>query len=284
MRTPSRSKPRPTAPQQWWGIDMTKVMVQPLGCVYVVIVLDWYTKKIVGHYAGLQAKSTHWLLALEQAVQSQFPAGIQGQRLSLMSDNGCQPTSVAFMKTCVTLGIAQAFTSYNNPKGNADTERLMRTLKEELLWLREWTSPLELERVLAAWVDWYNTSYLHSALGYRTPGQVEQHYSHSTQFVAACQMGSITESPAFSKHRYHPCLTFLSLHRTFRKNEDRRRQVLTATERNAAHCSTVSALILAVHTFLLKRAEVFAELTRRIRWIGVVCHNHLHHGPSIENK
>jgi putative transposase len=41
------------------------------------------------------------------------------------------------MKTCATLGITQAFTSYNNPKGNADTERLMRTLKEELLWLRE---------------------------------------------------------------------------------------------------------------------------------------------------
>lgn len=98
-------------------------------------------------------------------------------------------------------------------------------------------------------------------------------------------MGSITESPAFSKHRYHPCLNISFIPPdTFRKNEDRRRQVLTATERNAAHCSTVSALILAVHTFLLKRAEVFAELTRRIRWIGVVCHNHLHHGPSIENK
>jgi transposase InsO family protein len=186
-RTPGRSKPRPTAPQQWWGIDMTKVMVEPIGWVYVVLVLDWYTKKIVGHYAGLQAKSMHWLLALEQAVQHQFPAGAQGQGLSLMSDNGCQPTSVAFMKTCATLGITQAFTSYNNPIGNADTERLMRTLKEELLWLREWTSALDLERALAAWVDWYNMRYLHSALGYRTPCQVEQQYrvSHSTQFVAA---------------------------------------------------------------------------------------------------
>lgn len=182
-RTPGRSKPRPTAPHQWWGIDMTKVMVEPLGWMYVVIVLDWCTKKIVGHYAGLQAKSTHWLLALEQAVQRQFPAG--GQGLSLMSDNGCQPTSVVFMKTCATLGITQGFTSYNNPKGNADTERLMRTLKEELLWLREWTSALELERALAAWVNWYNTRYLHSALGYRTPCQVEQQLSHSTQFVAA---------------------------------------------------------------------------------------------------
>jgi transposase InsO family protein len=50
-----------------------------------------------------------------------------------MSDNGCQPTSVAFMKTCATLRITQSFTSDNNPKGNVDTERLMRTLKEELL-------------------------------------------------------------------------------------------------------------------------------------------------------
>lgn len=103
-----------------------------------------------------------------------------------MSDNGCQPTSVAFMKACATLGITQTFTSYNNPKGNADTERLMRTLKEELLWLHEWTSPLELEQALATWIEWYNRQYWHSALGYRTPCQVEQqHLSHSTQFVAA---------------------------------------------------------------------------------------------------
>jgi transposase InsO family protein len=185
LRTPTRSKPRPTAPNQWWGIDMTKVMVEPLGWVYVVIVLDWYTKKIVGHYAGLQAKTAHWLVALDHAVGCQFPHGSRDHGLHLMSDNGCQPTSAALMRACTTLGISQAFTSYNNPKGNADTERFMRTLKEELLWLREWTCALELERALAAWVDWYNTQYLHSALGYRTPCQIEQQLSHSTQFVAA---------------------------------------------------------------------------------------------------
>jgi putative transposase len=186
-RTPGRSKPRPTIPHQWWGIDMTKVMVEPIGWMYVVIVLDWYTKKIVGHYAGLQAKTAHWLVALNLAVQRQFPHGSRDQGLQLMSDNGCQPTSVAFMDTTAVLGITQAFTSYNNPKGNADTERLMRTLKEELLWLREWTSLLELEQALAAWIEWYNTRYLHSALGYRTPCQVEQQHllSHSTQIVAA---------------------------------------------------------------------------------------------------
>jgi putative transposase len=57
-----------------------------------------------------------------------------------MSDNGCQPISLAFLKACSTLGIQQAFTSYHNPKGNADTERVMRMLKEACLWLQEWSS------------------------------------------------------------------------------------------------------------------------------------------------
>jgi putative transposase len=82
-----------------------------------------------------------------------------------MSDNGCQPTALAFMKACSTLGIQQAFNSYNNPQGNADTERVMRTLKEEFLWLSEWTSPLALMRAREVWIAHSNAHYLHSALG-----------------------------------------------------------------------------------------------------------------------
>ncbi len=47
-RRPERSKPRAESPRQFWGIDMTKFMVPVIGWVYLVIVLDWYTKKIVG--------------------------------------------------------------------------------------------------------------------------------------------------------------------------------------------------------------------------------------------
>lgn len=65
--------------------------------MYLVIVLDWYTKKIVGHYVGLQAKMSHWLAALDRAVQRQFPIGSRDHGLHLMSDNGCQPTAVAFL-------------------------------------------------------------------------------------------------------------------------------------------------------------------------------------------
>jgi len=64
---------------------------------------------------------------------------------------------------------------------------MMRTLKEELLWLREWTSPVELEKALATWIVWYNNHYLHPALGYKTPSQWERDHqcSHTTQSEAA---------------------------------------------------------------------------------------------------
>ena len=121
------------------------------------------------------------------AVNRQFPHGVRGQGVSLMSDHGCQPTSVAFMQACSTLGIQQTFTSYNNPKCNADTERMMRTLKEECLWLQKWTCPFTLASALERWIEDYNKHYLHSALGYKSPRQFEREYliSHGTQFTAA---------------------------------------------------------------------------------------------------
>ena len=186
-RTPTTRKPRATAPNQWWGIDMTKVLVESFGWVYVVVVLDWYTKKFVGYHIGLQATTTHWLAALDLAVNRQFPQGIEGHALHLMSDNGCQPTSVRFLAVCGQLGITQTFTSYNNPKGNADTERSIRTLKEECLWLREWPSPFELADAVARWFESFNVSYLHSSLGYRTPEAYEQQWvtSHQTRLAPA---------------------------------------------------------------------------------------------------
>jgi putative transposase len=186
-RTPTGKKPRPTKPNEWWGIDMTKVLVEGVGWIYIVVVLEWYTQRIVGYDAGMQCTSQHWLAALEMAVNRQFPMGVRGQGLALMSDNGCQPTSTAFMRACGSLGIQHAFTSYNNPKGNADTERVMRTLKEAHLWLHEWTCPFTLAKVLKTWVDDYNEHYLHSTLGYKPPRQFEREYyrSHGTQLPAA---------------------------------------------------------------------------------------------------
>jgi hypothetical protein len=140
-----------------------------------------------------------WLLALDMAIDRQFPGGAREQDLSLMSDHGCQPASTAFMQACGTLGIQYAFTSSNNPKGNVDTERVMRTLKEECLWLKEWTYPSELIQALKAWIADYNEHYLHSSLGDKPPNRFEREYhtSYSTQFLKFRQKDSMSGRPLF---------------------------------------------------------------------------------------
>jgi putative transposase len=124
--------------------------------------------------------------ALEKGLNREFPAGVRGHGLKLMSDNGSQPTSLSFMKAFSNLEVGQVFTSYNNPKGNADTERMIRTMKEEFFWLREWENERELSQELNKWIEYYNRSYLHSALGYSSPIQAEEKcYSNHTSHLNA---------------------------------------------------------------------------------------------------
>jgi putative transposase len=176
-RTPQRSKPKAERPRQYWGIDMTKFMIPALGWIYLVIVLDWYTKKVVGWDLSLRSRSGEWKQALEMGIQREFPQGVKERGLKLISDNGSQPTSVSFMRDIGTLGIEQIFTSYDNPKGNAETERMMRTIKEEFLWLHEFSSLEEAKRAIHHWIEVdYNELYVHSALGYLSPEEFEHLY------------------------------------------------------------------------------------------------------------
>jgi putative transposase len=98
-------------PNQIWGIDMTKIMVNDWGWLYLHIVLDWCTKKIIGYSLSWQSKTKDWLDALDNALQLQFHDGIRNDEnvLSLVSDNGSQPTSVGFMAACSVLEIKQSF-------------------------------------------------------------------------------------------------------------------------------------------------------------------------------
>jgi len=175
-----RSKPRPDRPKQIWGIDMTKFIVNALGWVYLVLVLDWYTKKVVGWHISLRSKTADWKRALDMAVNREFPAGVRDAGLKLVSDNGSQPTSVSFMRDMASLGIEQIFTTYDNPKGNADTERMMRTIKEEVIWLNEFETLEQAKVTIGRWIENdYNRLYVHSALGYRSPEEFEALYNQN---------------------------------------------------------------------------------------------------------
>ncbi|MFQ6003051.1 MAG: integrase core domain-containing protein [Candidatus Zixiibacteriota bacterium] len=111
------------------------------------------------------------------AVNSEFPQGVRGKGLKLISDNGSQPTSTSFMEDMATLEVEQIFTSYDNPKGNADTERAIRTIKEEIIWLNEFSSLKEAKEKIGKWIETdYNKLYVHSGLGYLNPEEFERLY------------------------------------------------------------------------------------------------------------
>ena len=174
-RTPLPSKPKAHFRNHIWGTDMTKVKTS-MGWVYIHIVLDWYTKKIVGRHISWASKTSDWLEALHAAINNQFPEGYRSADgvLQLVSDNGCQPTSVAYMKACSEMSVRQIFTSFNNPKGNADTERVIRTLKEEMIWPNDWDNAFEAKVMLERIIDFYNNDTPHSAIGYRTPQEFDE--------------------------------------------------------------------------------------------------------------
>jgi len=174
-RNVNTTKPKTNLPNHIWGIDMTKIMIHSWGWVYLVVVLDWGSKKVVGWDLSLTSKTADWLSALDKALNYQFPNGLSEEnKLQLVSDNGSQPTSTRFLSSCSLLGIEQIFTSYCNPKGNAETERIFRTLKEDLIWLQDWLSVEQLRSSLATWFQNYNEDFPHSTLGYLTPSQFEQ--------------------------------------------------------------------------------------------------------------
>lgn len=174
----NRNKPRASRVNQFWGIDMTKVMIETFGWLYLVVVLDWYTKKIVGYSIGTRSRAVDWLDAINMACNQQFPEGIlrKEQELFLISDNGSQPTAEKFMKACSVMEMKQIFASYSNPKGNADTERVIKTIKHDFVWVNEFNSPIDFINRFAQWVPRYNTDRPHSTLGYQTPCEFEKEH------------------------------------------------------------------------------------------------------------
>ena len=186
-RTPTGSHPRATKPNAWGGSAMTTLLVEGLGGVEIVVVLEWATQTRVGDDAARPGTARPWLLALEMAVNHEVPTGARDHGVSVLSDHGCQPTSRARRPACQTLGVHQVLTSANNPQGQADTERRLRTRQAEGRWRQEWTSPFARIRALEVWMTADTTHDLHSSLGSQSPRQCARasHLSHGTPFVAA---------------------------------------------------------------------------------------------------
>ena len=167
-------KMRPVQPNRAWQIDMTSFQLSDLTPLFLEVVIDCCTRKIVGWSLDRRCRAREWIAAVQTALDTQ---GLQDradrEHLVLRSDNGAQPRSNAFVEYLGTMGIRGQYTGYNAPDDNAFVERVIRTLKEEEIWLNQYDTWAEAHEAIERYVRYYNEERLHSALDYRTPMEDE---------------------------------------------------------------------------------------------------------------
>lgn len=131
-------------------------------------------QKESNHHKSKTRARDDWIEALNMAVDNNCPLGSREYDLHLMSDNGSQPTSEKYEAAATLLGIKYITTSYSKSKGNADTERFMRTFKAEIIYPNEFDSLEEARKKVDNFITFYNYDYPHSALCYVSPIEFEK--------------------------------------------------------------------------------------------------------------
>ncbi|WP_341770558.1 IS3 family transposase [Alicyclobacillus sacchari] len=168
-RAKRRGKIPVTRSNEHFQCDMTKVWCGKDGWGYLFAVIDAYDREIVGYSFSRFCRTEDLLNAVDMALNYRFPSGVQGAGLTLRTDNGCQMTSRRFIQAMRACQINHERTGYNNPDDDGYIERFFRSLKEEEVWLQEYSSFAEAKAAIESYIHFYNTDRPHSALGYRSP-------------------------------------------------------------------------------------------------------------------
>ena len=160
------------APNQVWVADITYVRTGQ-GFLYLAVVLDVWSRRIVG-WALKPTLSTELVLAaLEMAVRVRQP-----QAVIHHSDQGCQYTSYAFGRRCRDAGVRPSMGTVGCAYDNAMCESFFATLECELLARQRFATPADARRELFDFIEgFYNTRRRHSALGYLSPSRFERQHA-----------------------------------------------------------------------------------------------------------
>jgi putative transposase len=158
-----------------WGTDLTTTVTGE-GQAAVFIAVDHCSADCVGIHAALRATRFEALEPIRQGVRRCFGAfGKDVARgLAVRHDHGSQYMADAFQKELRFLGIESSPAFVRAPEGNGCAERFIRTLKENLLWVRTFDTVEELRRALLEFRDAYNTTWLIERHGFRTPDAVRR--------------------------------------------------------------------------------------------------------------
>lgn len=158
-----------------WGTDLTATFTGE-GQAAVFIAVDHCSAECVGIHAHARATRFEALEPIRQGVRRHFGgfAAAVARGLKLRHDHGSQYMSDHFQKEIAFLGIESSPAFVRAPEGNGCAERFIRTLKENLLWVRTFETIEELQQALLAFRETYNTSWLIERHGFMTPTAFRQ--------------------------------------------------------------------------------------------------------------
>jgi putative transposase len=156
-----------------WGTDMTTAWTTE-GQAAVFVAVDHHSAECVGLHASRHGTRFEALEPLRQGVREHFGGFAQGiaSGLSVRHDHGSQYMSAVFQDELRFLGIASSPAFVRAPEGNGCAERFIRTLKENLLWVRHFETIEELRQALLAFRESYNSTWLIARHGFQPPAAI----------------------------------------------------------------------------------------------------------------
>ncbi|WP_370468058.1 MULTISPECIES: IS3 family transposase [Pseudomonadota] len=159
-----------TAPNQKWGVDISYVWTRE-GWLYLAVVLDLFSRRVVGWAVGDRLHRDLALAALRKALVMRRPP----EGLIHHSDRGSQYCSVDYQAELHRHGIRISMSGKGNCYDNAMVETFFKTIKSELVWRTVFYTRDQAAQAIARYIDgFYNPVRRHSALDYISPAQFER--------------------------------------------------------------------------------------------------------------
>ena len=151
-------------PDYVWCTDITYIRMKK-GFIYLMAIMDWYSRFIVSWALSITLETTFCLEALERGLE-------KGKPEIFNSDQGSQFTSDDFIKMLEKAGVDISMDGRGRVFDNIFVERLWRTIKYEEVYLKDYSTVPEAAKSLGVYINFYNMERLHQTLGYRTPAEI----------------------------------------------------------------------------------------------------------------
>ena len=151
-------------PNQVFGIDITYVRLKH-GCLYLVAVIDWYSRYIISWRLDQTLDTEFVLEAAKEALKTAIPE-------IMNSDQGSHFTSPRYTEVLKDAGVQISMDGKGRALDNIFTERFWRTLKYEEVYTKEYASPREARIEIRQFIHRYNHKRPHQSLRYHTPAEI----------------------------------------------------------------------------------------------------------------